>query len=137
MNVGVKRVADSGEMVALVLRAWPISANDRLTYRSGSDGTIRFITSDRYRGWQQVASLELRPQVRKLNGVVFTHPRVEIGVFEPNKIRRDLDNLIKPVLDMLVYEQVLTDDCGVQAIEIRKLGVVPGGKLVITVRETR
>lgn len=45
---------------------------------------------------------------------------VMIDVFEPDKRRRDLDNLLKPILDVLVLSEVMDDDSQVGQIMITR-----------------
>ncbi len=62
---------------------------------------------------------------------------VRIGVFPPNKARRDLDNLPKCVLDSLQHAGVYEDDGQIDQLCIERCSVVEEGALRVTVKEIR
>jgi crossover junction endodeoxyribonuclease RusA len=59
---------------------------------------------------------------------------VSIDVWFPDRRRRDLDNLLKPILDVCTRGNVWGDDVQVRNLHIALRGHKPGGriKLVIT-----
>lgn len=67
-----------------------------------------------YQEWQIAAGYQLSQQIRsqKVPGPI----GIELRFVKPSKRRMDLDNRIKPVLDLLVAHQVIDDDCLVQNI---------------------
>ncbi len=58
---------------------------------------------------------------------------VSIHVRPPDKRKRDIDNLIKPLLDSLVEYGVLPDDSMVYDLRITRFDSVKGGKVEISV----
>lgn len=83
----------------------PPSVNNM--YRSGRGRVYR---STGYKRWQQEADLAflLAGGCRKWLGYPVS---VEIDLFPgPHYRERDLDNICKPLLDFLVYREVLQDD---------------------------
>lgn len=63
--------------------------------------------SERYRKWRDEAGKELIVQkVKKVRGPV----RITIGLCPPTKTPWDIDNRIKPVLDLLVNCMILEED---------------------------
>lgn len=45
---------------------------------------------------------------------------VEINLWFPDKRRRDIDNQLKPILDMLVYFNIIKDDSLIQKLHVEK-----------------
>lgn len=57
--------------------------------------------------------------------------RVEVLAYPPDRRRRDLDNLLKPLLDSLVHAGVVKDDSLIDDLRIvRKHPVVDGAVIV-------
>ena len=84
-----------------------------------------------YKAWREHAGLELnRQKPRKFEMPV----RVALFLTPPTKQRLDLDNRIKPVLDLLVAHKVLTDDSTwhVRAISAELVESGPGCRVEIT-----
>lgn len=52
---------------------------------------------------------------------------VSIDVFPPDRRRRDLDNLLKALLDSLVHARVLEDDSLINRLLIERCAVSPKG----------
>lgn len=105
---------------------WPPTANHMYTIHRG-----RKIKSPEYRAWVQSASQSLAMPPSPIVG-----PWVVIfDVSRPDNRRRDLDNLLKQCLDLLVLCGVVEDDSKCQSITIRWTGdVVAGGKLMAWVK---
>lgn len=94
------------------------------------------------------AGLEFRRDVEaaftKQKGVTFKGPLLFSGVFcPPDRRARDLDNLLKAVIDSLKRREDLAfpgaylDDKQIQQINIRFGGVIKGGKSVVTITQLR
>ncbi|MCC7406952.1 MAG: RusA family crossover junction endodeoxyribonuclease [Phycisphaeraceae bacterium] len=58
-----------------------------------------------------------------------------MDAFPPDRRRRDLDNLQKPVLDALEHAGVYEDDSQVDLLVTRRSDVIPGGCLVVRVMD--
>jgi crossover junction endodeoxyribonuclease RusA len=77
----------------------------------------RKIKSANYRTWQDAHASELAHQMRlagakQLGGKVHIRFRVE----RPDKRRRDIDNLAKPMLDLLVKAGAIADDSNTESL---------------------
>lgn len=60
---------------------------------------------------------------------------VEIECHFPDKRKRDLDNILKVVLDSMVKAKLFDDDSQIVGLNIWYAGICTGGKLVVTVKE--
>lgn len=56
-----------------------------------------------------------------------------MDAFPPDRRRRDLDNIQKPVLDALEHAGVYEDDSQIDLLLTRRGGVVPNGRLEVEV----
>lgn len=73
----------------------------------------RRVKSARYTEWLKAAGWELQAQKpAKVSGTF----RFTMVAYRPDRRRRDLDNLIKPVLDLLKTHGVIEDDHLTQSI---------------------
>ena len=99
------------------------------TYYTVSRG--RKILSKKGRAWQKEALGWLMEQgAPKGREGVYS---VMIHVCPPDNRKRDIDNLIKPLLDSLVDYGVLPDDSMVHDLRIQRFDPVKGGKVEMTV----
>src|SRR5258706_1074719 len=60
---------------------------------------------------------------------------IEIVARPPNRRARDLDNLLKGVLDALQHAAVITDDSDIDDLRIRRGLVFRGGELDVRIDE--
>jgi len=58
-----------------------------------------------------------------------------MDAFPPDRRRRDLDNLQKPVLDALEHAGVYEDDSQIDLLLTQRRDVVPGGRLTVRLAE--
>lgn len=56
---------------------------------------------------------------------------VLIDAYPPDRRKRDLDNLLKGLLDSLTHAGVYGDDSQINELSIKRMRVVKGGKLVV------
>lgn len=59
---------------------------------------------------------------------------LDILVFPPDKRKRDIDNVLKPILDSLAKAGVYDDDSQVHCIRICRAEQVKDGKVEITIK---
>lgn len=57
--------------------------------------------------------------------------RVHIGVAPPDRVRRDLDNMLKAPLDALTHAGLWDDDSQIDALAIKRCAVEKGGRMSI------
>jgi len=59
---------------------------------------------------------------------------VEVSLYPPDRRRRDLDNVLKALLDALQHAGVYLDDSLIEHLSVEKRDVVDGGKAVVVIR---
>jgi crossover junction endodeoxyribonuclease RusA len=60
---------------------------------------------------------------------------VQIVAQPPDERRRDLDNLLKPLLDVLTHAKVIADDSLIDRLLVVRGKSVQGGRIVVTITE--
>jgi crossover junction endodeoxyribonuclease RusA len=94
----------------------------------------RIVISNEGREYRKTVARLLRDRnVKPMTGQL----AVAIAVFPPDRRRRDLDNLLKSVNDSLQHGGAFPDDSQIVWLLIKKATVVPGGMVVIRIRERR
>jgi crossover junction endodeoxyribonuclease RusA len=103
---------------------WPPSVN----HYWGARGRRRFLSA-KARAWHEEAGVVLRAQRRRYKGPVALY----VMAYPPDRRRRDLDNLLKGVLDALVGAGVLKDDYQVAEIHVARRPPERPGKVRVVV----
>ena len=78
---------------------------------------------------ESVCSLLALRRLRPLEGWL----KVHLQIFPPDRRRRDVDNIQKPVLDALQHAGVYHDDFQIVSLVTDRLEPREGGQLVVTV----
>jgi len=60
---------------------------------------------------------------------------VTVEVYPPDRRRRDIDNLLKAVLDACQHGGAFPDDSRIVWLLIHRTRAVPGGRVVVTIRD--
>lgn len=60
---------------------------------------------------------------------------VSVEVYPPDRRRRDIDNLLKAVLDACQHGGAFPDDGRIVWLLIHRAQTVPGGRVVVTIRD--
>jgi crossover junction endodeoxyribonuclease RusA len=107
----------------------PMPPSVNRLWRHGRGKTYR---SAAYVSWLRSAGWELKAQKPP---AVEGWCTIRLSAAIPAR-RRDLDNLIKALLNLLVEHRVIEDDADVAAIDARWDGTVPAGRVVLEVRSS-
>ena len=110
---------------------WPPSANRY--YRSiVINKAPRVLISREGRTWRQLVALKL---ARHKEGPLFKERlAVEIIAYPPDRRRRDLDNLLKPLVDSLEHARLFENDWQIDDLHIRREAPEKPGRVVVRVR---
>jgi len=60
---------------------------------------------------------------------------VRLMVYVPDRRRRDLDNILKALLDALAHGGVYEDDSQIAHLELTRAGLEPGGRVCAEVKQ--
>ena len=108
---------------------YPPTVNNYTTVSRG-----RKILSEKGRAYKDEAELLLMQQVH--NPVPLEGPlKVYIQVYVPDRRRRDMDNILKPILDQLGENGFYEDDSQVDDIQIQRMGIQKPGCVFVAVSE--
>lgn len=113
---------------------WPPSVNHYwLVLRKGEMAGRVIISTEGQQYRKRVADIvvQQRVPIEQLTGKI----AVWIHALPPNRIRRDLDNLPKAVLDSLHHAGVIRDDSDIDDLRITRFGLRPPGELQIRITE--
>lgn len=81
-----------------------------------------------YRNWLDAAGWQIVEQGRRsVHGPV----SISVALVKPDKRKRDLDNLMKPILDLLVEMGCIDDDSFVKRISVQWAEGGPGCAVII------
>lgn len=96
-------------------------------------GRVRSLISKRGRDYRAMVALEVTVQraAKRLAGRL----QVEIEAHVPDRRRRDIDNLFKALGDACTYAGVWIDDEQIDRLSIARRERIPGGRVVMTIRE--
>jgi crossover junction endodeoxyribonuclease RusA len=114
-----------GDATLEVELPYPPSVNHYWRYARG-----RFYISPAGHSYREAVATALFG-CEKLSGPV----ALEIEVYPPDRRRRDLDNILKSVLDALEYAGAFDDDAQVASIFVERREVVREGKCRVRLRK--
>ena len=105
---------------------WPPTVNNYYTVARG-----RKILSKNGRAFKESSVWYIPHLANGLKGEI----SVEIQANMPDKRKRDLDNLLKPILDVITARGVFEDDSQIADLRIYKSNFSEKGTVFITVKE--
>ncbi len=70
---------------------------------------------------------------QKVARLKYEYFRVRIYVWVPDRRKRDLDNILKPMLDALTEYGAITDDSAVVSLWTDRIGRTAGGRIEINI----
>lgn len=112
---------------------WPPSVNTYWRHPTRGPLAGRHLISEQGRRYREQVALELgRVNVRHAYEAS-ARLAVSVLAYPPDKRRRDLDNLLKAILDSLTYAKVIDDDSQFDCITIWRKPPVRDGKVEILI----
>lgn len=60
---------------------------------------------------------------------------IRVSLHPPDEKRRDIDNVLKVLLDSLMHAKVINDDSQITRLYVEKLGTMSYGQTIVTVKE--
>lgn len=113
-----------------VMLPYPVSVNHY--WRHVENCTLISLAGRQYREtvWAVVVG-QSKPRVLPLRGRL----KVVIDVIPPDRRKRDLDNILKSLLDAMEHAEVYMDDGQIDDLSIRRRAPEPGGKVYVLVNE--
>ncbi len=106
---------------------WPPTVNNYYTIWKG-----RKILSKRAKKFKTDCAVYIKRPSKPFEGEV----RVSISLKMPDKRKRDIDNLLKPILDALTDYGVYCDDSQIFSLSIFKDPYMNAGEVLVIVEDT-
>lgn len=101
---------------------WPPSINTywRHTWKKGGGiGSGRVYITDQGQAFRELVGWECKAQKARKHGKA--RVRVVLNAYPPDRRRRDLDNVLKPLLDALQHAGLYDDDSQIDRLEIHRM----------------
>lgn len=93
----------------------PVSANQRLI--KSKNGIL--INSSKYRDWHNLALFQIKNQFSKIE-TLQGRIKLSIEVHFRDKRRRDIDNIVKGLQDVLTDAKFFIDDCQIDELFVKR-----------------
>jgi crossover junction endodeoxyribonuclease RusA len=118
-------MAEQAIVPVIIEIPYPPSVNG--IWRGGKGG--RHYLSAKYKTWREAAGLMVNAQAK---GKRIAGPfSIEIQARRPDKRKRDIDNLIKPLLDLMANMGVIDDDSECQRVTAEWVGRGEGVRVAV------
>ena len=85
-----------------------------------------------YEVWVKIRSLKA---VKQILEPVATRLCITLGLYPPDKRKRDIDNVVKPTLDSLVRGGLIVDDVQIDRLVIERCGIMSQGQVIVKIEE--
>lgn len=105
---------------------YPPSLNRLYRINAGGKGVRKSEAGKRYQQAVKLASL----RSQGVEGKVL----VTIDVFPPDRRKRDLDNLLKILLDALTKAALIEDDSKIDRLLVQRREVIRGGRVTVVIK---
>lgn len=103
-----------------------------VTTKTGKIYQSRVNTALTTRFLWEVAALVRGKGVESLGGAPIS---LEVDVYSPDKRRRDVDNILKVLLDALQHAKVYDDDNQIARLLVTRMSTIPKGQIVVRIQE--
>ena len=109
---------------------WPPTANKIWRHARGQNYLSR-----PYKDFLSLTYMVVRQQLPRHHRRIETPVRLTIDLYPPNRVRYDIDNRIKPILDALTRAGVWQDDSLVIELHVSKRSTLKRGRAIIEIHE--
>ncbi len=116
-------------MSGTLILPWPPSLNHY--YRHVGAKVLISAEGRRYRN--AVALAAMTSGWQRDHGTIVDRLAVTIRAYVPDRRRRDVDNLLKSVLDALTHARVWADDSQIDVLTIERREMVDGGSIAVVI----
>ncbi len=123
-------MSESSRRSRVITLPWPPTTNSY--WRSPSAGVV--LVSERGRAYRKTVGWTLLEQGTPRTPLT-GRLAVSIEAKPPDRRVRDLDNLLKSLLDSLAHAQVYIDDSQIDRLTVWRGEVVERGEVIVTVQE--
>lgn len=114
---------------------WPPSVNRLYRATSRNSGKPGVYEIDKAKEYKKEVFVLIKN--KKLEGFGSARVEVDIKAYPPDRYRRDLDNILKAIIDSLEKAGVYKNDSQIDRIQIERKQVVPGGSVLIEIKERK
>ena len=111
---------------------WPPSVNSYWRHPSSGALAGRNLISEQGRAYRSEVVAHAILQ-RMVNSALSGRLAIEIQAFPPDKRRRDLDNILKALLDSITHAGIIEDDSQFDAIAIARRECLKPGRVEIKI----
>jgi crossover junction endodeoxyribonuclease RusA len=59
---------------------------------------------------------------------------VEVDVYPPDKRKRDLDGVVKVLLDSMQHAKIYDDDCQISRLLVTRMAIIDEGKIIVRIK---
>lgn len=109
---------------------WPPSVNHYWRHPTRGKLAGRHLISEKGRAYREAVAEAVLLQARGIH--LGGRLALTIIVHPPDRRRRDLDNVLKALLDAMTHTGIWADDSDIDDLRIVRAGVQPGGRVSVT-----
>jgi crossover junction endodeoxyribonuclease RusA len=113
---------------------WPPSVNSYWRHPTRGALAGRHLISEEGRRYRNLVAQTVL--VNRTRNKLLGRLAVRIDAYPPDRRRRDLDNILKALLDALTHAGVMEDDSQIDDLHIVRKPLKPNGEIFLTILES-
>lgn len=83
-----------------------------------------------YNVWVKIYQLKVKEGLKSFHDAMIS---VEVDVYPPDHRKRDLDGVLKCLLDSLQRANLYNDDAQIDQLMVKRKEIIPGGQVIVRV----